>query len=101
MMTDADEQQSNRTCARGHERPAAPHPGRRHHVAAHFSRVASSQLSAVLLGPTRVAHRHVDAADCDELVRLRNYEFEIFARGRLCGRIRADDAFVSLGWNAR
>ena len=66
-------------------------------MAAHVSRTAASKLSAVLLGPTRLAYRHVDATNGDELVRLRNHELEIFARPRVCSRLRADHVFFHLG----
>src|SRR5919204_5012557 len=85
MMPDADKDNGNGPRAGGYQWPTAPHAGWRHHVAAHVSGAAAPQLPAVLLGSARLAHRHVDATDRDELVRLSNHEFEIFAR---CGSSR-------------
>src|SRR6266511_4992400 len=67
------------------------------HVAAYISCAAASQLSAVLLGPARLAPRHVDTADCDELVRLLTHKLKISARCSGGGRICANDAFIHLG----
>src|SRR5437763_308162 len=100
MMTDADEQYRNSTRAGGHQRAPAAHAGGRNHVAAHFSRAAASQLPAFLLGSARVAYRHMDATDGNELVRLPNHEFETFTRPGGCRGFRADDAFVSVGRRA-
>src|SRR5947208_11622802 len=51
-----------------------PAAGRRHHLANDVSGAAPSQLPALFLGPTGVAHWYLDAANRDELVRLRNHE---------------------------
>src|SRR5438874_2509101 len=100
MMSDADRDNGNSPRAGGHQWPAAAHAGGRHHVAAHVSRAAVSQLPAFLLGPACLAHRHVDATDSNELVRLPNHEFEIFARPRGCCWFGADGALVSVGRHA-
>ena len=101
MMSDADKDNGNSPRAGGHQWPAAAHAGGRHHVAAYISRAAASQLPAFLLGPACLADRHVDATDGDELVRLPNHEFEIFARPRGCHRFCADGVVVGLGRRAR
>src|SRR5436190_15538560 len=100
MMSDADGNHRNGARAGRHQRPAAPYAHGRNHVAAHISSAAASQLPAVLLGPTRLAHRHVDAADCDELVYLSNHKLKISARCSVGGRICADDVFIYLGRHA-
>ena len=100
MMTDAHENHRNRAGAGGHQRAAAAYARGRNHVAAYISGATASQLSAVFLGPAHLAHRHVDAADCDELVRLPNHELKTSARRGIGGRICANDAFIHLGRRA-
>ena len=100
MMSDAHENHRNRARAGRHQRPAAAYARGRNHVAAHISCATASQLSAVLLGPARLAHRHLDATDCDELVRLPNHKLKTPARCSVGGRICANDAFIHLGRRA-
>ena len=100
MMSDAHENYRNGAGARGHQRPAAAYARGRSHVAAHISCAAVSQLPAVLLGPARLSHRHVDATDCDELVRIPNHKLKTSARCRVGGRICANDDFIHLGRRA-
>ena len=101
MMTDADKDYRNGARAGGHQRPATAHAGGRHHVATYVSRAPSSKLPAVLLGPTHLAGRHVDATNGDELVCLSNHEFKAaFGRRRRRG-IRPDDVILDLGRLAR
>ena len=97
MMSDAHENYRNRARAGRHQRPAAAYARGRNHVAAHISCATASQLSTVLLGPARLAHRHLDATDCDELVRLPNHKLKTPARCSIGGRICANDAFIHLG----
>src|SRR3954463_13659313 len=97
MMSDAHGNNRNGTRAGRRQRPTAASARRRNHVAAHISCAKASQLSTVLLGPARLAYRHVDAADCDELVRVPNHELKISTRRGGCGRICAHDAFIDLG----
>src|SRR5947207_2448592 len=97
MMSDVGKNYRNSTRAGGHQRTTAPRACGRNHVAAHVSRTAISQLSPVLLGPTRLAHRHVDAADGDELVRLSNHELEIIAWPGGCRRLCTHGALVGVG----
>ena len=93
-VKDADR---NRARAGGYQRPAAAFAGRRRQLAAHVSRASVSQLSAVFLGPVGLAHRHLDATNRHELVRLRNHKFKVPAwRGRR-GRLGADDVVFDLG----
>src|ERR1051326_667972 len=100
MMSDADRDNGNGPRAGGHQWPPAAHAGGGHHVAAHVSRAATSQLPAFLLRPACLAHRHVDATDGDELVCLPNHEFEILARPRGCGWFGTDGNLVSVGRRA-
>ncbi len=100
LFPDADENHRNRPGAGGHQRPAAAYARGRNHLAAYISCVTASQLSAVLLGPARLAYRHVDAADRDELVRLPNHKLKAPARRGVGGWICADDAFIDLGRRA-
>ena len=98
MMSDAHENYRNRACAGRHQRPAAAYARGRNHLAAHISCATASQLSAVLLGPACLAHRHLDATNCDELVRISDHQFKILTRPRLCHRFCADGSFVNMGW---
>src|SRR5882757_8151386 len=100
MMSDAREKYRNRARAGRHQRPAAAYARGRNHVATHISCATASQLSAVLLGPARLAHRHLDATDCDELVCIPNHKLKTPARCSVGGRICADDAFIHLGRRA-
>jgi len=100
MMSDADA--NHRNCARAgrHKWTAAASARGANHVAAHVSRAAASQLPALFLGTIGFSHRHVDATDCDELVRLPDHEFKIFARPRRCDRVCADGLLVHMGRRA-
>ena len=97
MMNDAHEHYRNRARAGGHQRPAGAYARGANHVAAHVSCAAASQLSALLLGPARLAHRHLDATNCDELVRIPDHKLKTSARCSVGGRICANDAFIHLG----
>ena len=101
MMSDARENYRNRARAGRHQRPAAAYAGGRNHVAAYISCAKASQLSAVFLGPARLAYRHVDAADRYELVRLPNHKLKTAARRGIGSRICTDDAFIHLGRRSR
>src|SRR4051812_26784474 len=57
MMSDAHRNHRNRARAGRHQRSAAAYARGRNHVAAYISCATASQLSAVLLGPARLAHR--------------------------------------------
>src|SRR5438067_11478530 len=96
MMSDADKDNGNSPRAGGHQWPAAAHAGGRHHVAAYVSRAATSQSPAFLLGPACLAHRHVDATDADERVRLPNNEVATLAGARVCRWFGADGSPVWL-----
>jgi hypothetical protein len=100
MMSDAHENYRNCTRAGRHQRTSAACSRGERHVAAHISGAAASQLPAVLLGSARLADRHLDATDCDELVRLPNHKLKISARCSGGGRICANDAFIHLGRRA-
>src|SRR5437870_10958739 len=91
MMTDADKGNGNGPRAGGHQWPPTPDARRRHYMAAHVSRAAPPQLPVVLLGSARFAHRHMDAADCDELVCVPNHKLKISARCSIGGRIRSEE----------
>src|SRR2546423_14981241 len=97
MMSDAREKYRNRARAGGHQRSAATSARGRNHVAAYISCATASQLSAVLLGPARLAHRHLDATDCDELVRIPTHKLKTYARCSVGGRVCANDAFIHMG----
>src|SRR5262249_19114332 len=97
MMSDADEDDRNRARAGRSQWPTAPPARGWNHVAAYISRATASQLPAFLLGTVGLAHWHLDATDCDELVRLSDYQLKIFARPRLCHRFCADGSLVSVG----
>src|SRR5215467_11024040 len=101
MMTDAEQNYRNSPRPGGPQWAPAAHARWRNHLAAHFSRAPTSQLPAFLLGPTRLADRHVDATDLNELVRLPDHELEIFARPGGCRGFGADGAFVIVGRRAR
>src|SRR5919106_819377 len=77
LFPDANEEHRHRASARRYQWPAAPHSSGRSQLASHISRAAASQLSALFLGPARLAHWHVDATDGDELVRISNPQFEV------------------------
>ncbi len=100
MMSDADGNNRNRARAGRHQRAAGTDARGENHVAAYVSCATASELSAVLLGATRFAHGHLDAADRNELVRLPNHKLKTSARRRVGGRICADDAFIDLGRRA-
>src|SRR4029079_10228652 len=100
MMSDAHGNHRNRARAGRHQRPAGTYACGRNYVAAYIPCATPSQLPAVLLGPTRLAYRHLDAADRDELVRLPNHKLKTSARRGIGGRLCADDAFIDLGGGA-
>src|SRR5262245_32377958 len=97
MMIDAGKDDGNFERTRRHQR-AAPPPARwRCDLAAYVPRAPASQLSAVFLGTARLARRHVDATNSDELVCLSNYKFENGAGCLRCHGIRSDDVVFDLG----
>ena len=97
MMIDGDENYRNRARAGRSQRPAAARACGGNHVATHVSRATASQLPAVLLGPTGLADRHMDATDRHELVRLSNHKLKISARCGVGGRIGSHDDFIIVG----
>ena len=97
MMSDADEDYRNCARAGRSQWPAAPPARGWNHVAAYISRATASQLPAFLLGTVGLAYWHLDATDCDELVRVPNHKLKTFTWCSVGGRIGANDAFVHLG----
>src|SRR5262249_58358499 len=100
MMSDAHKNYRNCPGAGRPQRSAGAYARGRNHVAVHISRAAASQLPPVFLGSARLARRHLDATDCDELVRLPNHKFKTSARCGGGGWRCADHVFSYLGRRA-